>query len=267
MLGKVPSVLGVAMANERLRSRIAASNMTLCDVAEKVGVDPKTVERWIQLDRLPHPSHRWTTAKLLETDEAYLWPAAADGARARAASAAELVTLYPHRGTVPVELWQSLLGNASERVEWLACAGLFIADTMPHLLPLLRERAEAGVAVRITLGDPDGEAIARRGSEEGIGDGLAARVRLMLTYLGAQAAVPGVEVRLHDATVYCSTYRFDDDLLVNTHVYGEPAGQSPVLHLRRVEGGRLVDHHQRGFDRIWESARPWRAGEPSRESG
>ncbi|WP_197682482.1 helix-turn-helix transcriptional regulator [Jiangella sp. DSM 45060] len=42
------------MPNERLRSRITAAGLTLDDIATHVEVDPKTVERWITTDRVPH---------------------------------------------------------------------------------------------------------------------------------------------------------------------------------------------------------------------
>jgi len=48
----------------------------------------------------------------------------------------------------------------------------------------------------------------------------------------------------------------DGDMLVNTHAYGFPAAQSPVLHLRRLAGGSLFDHYQASFERVWAQARP-----------
>ena len=66
------------MANERLRSCITGAHLTIAEVAAQVGVDPKTVERRIVLGRIPHRSHRWATASLLGTGEAYLWPELAD---------------------------------------------------------------------------------------------------------------------------------------------------------------------------------------------
>jgi hypothetical protein len=72
------------VANERLRSCITGARLTIPDVAAQVGVDPKTVERWIVLGRIPHRSHRWATASLLGTDEAYLWPDIADDKRTQA---------------------------------------------------------------------------------------------------------------------------------------------------------------------------------------
>jgi hypothetical protein len=96
--------------------------------------------------------------------------------------------------------------------------------------------------------------VRRRGEEERIGDGLAARVRLGLLYLQDAIGAPGVELRFHATTLYNSLYRFDDDMLVNAHVYGAPAAHSPVLHLRRLPGGQLFDHYQASFERVWEQA-------------
>jgi hypothetical protein len=242
------------VANERLRSCITGARLTISDVAAQVGVDPKTVERWIVLGRVPHRSHRWATASLLGTDEAYLWPEIADQKQTQAASTAELITLYPNRGVVPAALWRGLLDGAADCIDVLVFAGLFLPDGYPEIANLLVARAEQGTKVRLALGDPDSEAVRRRGDEERIGDGLAARVRLSLLYLRGAVGAPGVELRFHATTLYNSIYRFDDDMLVNAHVYGAPAAHSPVLHLRRLPGGRLFDHYQASFERVWEQA-------------
>src|SRR4029453_687777 len=154
-----------------------------------------------------------------------------------AASTSELVTLYPNRGAVPGALWHSLLEAATDRIDVLVYAGLFLPDGYPEIAKLLVTKAEQGTRVRLTLGDPDSDAVRRRGEEEQIGDGLAARVRLGLMYLRDAIGAPGVELRFHATTLYNSIYRFDDDMLVNAHVYGAPAAHSPVLHLRRLPGG------------------------------
>jgi hypothetical protein len=114
------------VVNERLRNSIAAAQLTVDDVAAHAQVDPKTVERWIRLDRVPHPRHRRATAALLKTTEAFLWPALLDQARQASATAAEFVALYPHRGAVPPELWRTLVHSASEHVDVLVYAGLFL---------------------------------------------------------------------------------------------------------------------------------------------
>jgi hypothetical protein len=243
-----------SVANERLRSCITGARLSIAEVAAQVGVDPKTVERWIVLGRIPHRSHRWATASLLGTDEAYLWPELADERHTQAVSTSELVSLYPNRGAVPGALWRSLLEAATDRIDVLVYAGLFLPDGYPEIAKLLAAKAEQGTKVRLTLGDPDSEAVRRRGEEEQIGDGLAARVRLGLLYLRDAIGAPGVELRFHATTLYNSIYRFDDDMLVNAHVYGAPAAHSPALHLRRLPGGQLVDHYQASFERVWEQA-------------
>ena len=86
------------MANERLRQTISAAGLTVEDLAQRVSVDPKTVERWISTGRVPHRRHRWYTAKVLDAEESYLWPETLDEEPARAAAAAEVVDIYPHRG-------------------------------------------------------------------------------------------------------------------------------------------------------------------------
>jgi hypothetical protein len=68
--------------------------------------------------------------------------------------------------------------------------------------------------------------------------------------------VPSIEVRAHGTTLYNSLYRFDQDLLVNTHAYGAPAGLSPILHLRRVPGGRMWDHFMQSYDEVWKRSTP-----------
>src|SRR6185312_11848298 len=57
-------------------------------------------------------------------------------------------------------------------------------------------------------------------------------------------------------TLYNSLYRFDQDMLVNGHAYGAPANESPVLHLRRVPGGRMWDHYMRSLEEVWAVASP-----------
>src|SRR4051794_9220597 len=242
------------MANERLRRAIQQAGLQLEDVAEHVEIDVKTAERWITKSRLPHARNRARTAQLLGVDELELWPELADASRG--CGDGELVRLYPHRGSVPHERWYELLEATRERFDVLVHAGLFLPDGRSDLATLLRRKAQDGVRVRLLYGDPDSEAIAIRGAEEGIGDGLAARIRLALLYMREAFDEPNVTVRLHATTLYNSIYRYDDELLVNSHAYGVPAAQSPVVHLRRLPGGTLFDHYAASFERVWAISRP-----------
>ena len=55
---------------------------------------------------------------------------------------------------------------------------------------------------------------------------------------GPLRAVEGVEFRFHRTVLYNSIYVADDQVLVNTHVYGAAAAQAPVWHLHKLAGRR-----------------------------
>ena len=50
------------MPNDRLRDVLLGKGLTPEDVAERLGVDPKTVERWITVGRTPYPRYRHAIA-------------------------------------------------------------------------------------------------------------------------------------------------------------------------------------------------------------
>jgi hypothetical protein len=50
-----------------------------------------------------------------------------------------------------------------------------------------------------------------------------------LTYYRPLVDVDGVEVRLHATTLYASLFRYDDEILVNPHAFGEPASANPIV--------------------------------------
>ncbi|MCW2875922.1 MAG: family transcriptional regulator, partial [Sphaerisporangium sp.] len=68
--------------------------------------------------------------------------------------------------------------------------------------------------------------------------------------------IENVEIRLHSTILYNSIYRADDQFLVNPHVYGQPAANAPVLHLKKVVGGDMVTTYTQSFERVWEQASP-----------
>lgn len=244
------------MSNERLRAAITGRGHTVTALAEHLSVDRKTVERWVTTDRVPHRTHRLAAAAFLSEDDVFLWPSTAADAQTTSASAAEFVTLYPNRGSITIDTWVSLLDNAHEAIDLLAFAGSFLHDAIPDFADRLSAAARRGVAVRLLFGDPSSVAVRLRGDEEGIGELLAARCRLTWAYMHPILGEPGLLARQHGATVYASLFRFDSTLLVNTHTYGAAASHSPVLHLRRIAGGRLFSHHLHGFDRTWDTASP-----------
>lgn len=239
------------LSNERLRSQIATAGLTVAGLAERIDVDTKTVERWITKERVPYRNHRTAAAKILNVDESYLWPSVVDDPRTLSASQAEVIALYPHRGAVPADLWGRLLHEATDSVDLLVYSGLFLLDSNPDFIPQLAAKATEGLRARILLGAPDSPAVEARGHEEGIGEQMATRARLSAASVQPALDQPGVDVRTHATPLYNSIYRFDDQALVNLHAYGWQAPQNPVLHLRRIPGGRLFDHYLTSFDRVW----------------
>jgi transcriptional regulator with XRE-family HTH domain len=242
------------MSNERLRAAMEAEGLTVETLSGHIGVDPKTVERWISKERIPHRTHRQKTAVVLNKDEHYLWPSTSSDGRTRSASQAELVAIYPNRGSTPATTWSVLLEQARESVDLLAFAGQFLHDTVPDFDSRLASKARDGVQVRLLFGDPNAEAVRVRGEEEGVGDLLAARCRLSWSGFKPVLDTPGVLARMHACTLYTSIFRFDDTLLANTHTFGVPASHSPVLHLQRLPGGRLFTNYMLAFERTWDRA-------------
>ena len=66
--------------------------------------------------------------------------------------------------------------------------------------------------------------------------------------------MPGIEVRTHGTVLYNSIYRFDDEMIVNPHVYGKVASHAPALHLRRLSAGDLFTTYEDSFTAVWEGA-------------
>lgn len=248
--------------NERLRTTLLRAGVATEDLAACCGVDVKTVNRWISNGRVPHRRHRWAAAKRLGVDETYLWPSVlTEDSRRDHARRTELVELYPDRASVPRETWIQLLTSAREHIDVIVFSGTFYAQTQPRIARMLAGRAAVGAKVRLCFGDPTSQAVAIRDREEGIGDTLGHKIRSSLTYYRELIDVEGVEVRLHGTTLYASMFRYDDELLVNPHAYGEAGSANPVLHLRRVDGGTLFDHYTTSFQRVWDTALPWMGGE------
>jgi transcriptional regulator with XRE-family HTH domain len=242
------------MPNERLRTAILERGITPAGLAEALQVDPKSVERWIN-GRTPYRRHRYAVAAHLGVDEVYLWPDALNPDQVACASESEIVNIYPHRWTVPSDLWRRIFDHAEEDIGVLVYSGLFVSEDA-GIQRIFRQKADAGVRVRILLGDPDSEAVAQRGADEGVDEAQAGKIKNALMMYRPLRQIEGIEFRLHRTVLYNSIYVADDQLLVNTHIYGVTASQAPVLHLRRVAGGGMVTTYLDSFERVWNDATP-----------
>ncbi|MFC3738841.1 hypothetical protein [Paractinoplanes deccanensis] len=153
-----------------------------------------------------------------------------------------------------VDLWCRLFFGAERQIDVLAYSALFLAEDIA-VSAVLCDKARAGVRLRIALGEPAGTHVAVRGGEERVGDGMAARIRTALIAFGAVVDA-GAELRLHDTVLYNSIYRSDDELLINTHVYGHPGAHAPLLHLMWQGDEGLARTYADSFERVWSASRP-----------
>ncbi|MCU1644593.1 MAG: hypothetical protein JWN03_4868 [Nocardia sp.] len=70
-------------ANAQLRQAILDAGLSNEQLAQKIGVDPKTVERWITKGRTPYPAHQYAVAKELGTAQSQLWSESGSAQRTR----------------------------------------------------------------------------------------------------------------------------------------------------------------------------------------
>jgi hypothetical protein len=242
------------MPNERLRVALLEHGLTPAILGDRLGVDHKTVERWIA-GRLPYRKYRYAVAAQLTVDESYLWPDALSREQVTAASDSEVLAIWPRRSDMPHEIWERLFAAAQREIGVLVYAGLFLSEDA-SLKKILAEKARAGVRLRMLMGDPDSQQVAVRGADEGIGDAVALKVRNALVLYKALREIDGVEFRFHQTILYNSIYIADDQLLVNTHVYGLPAASAPVWHLKKVAGGEITLTYLESFEQVWETGTP-----------
>jgi hypothetical protein len=240
------------MTNQRLRDALDRARVTPAELALYTDSDVKTVSRWLG-GRVPHPRTRFKIANRLKEDEDYLWP----GARrlmSDVCSTAEVVRLYNNRGSVPPTLWDHLIDGANVEIGILVYVGMFLTEK-PDLLIRLRAKAMAGVRIRILLGDREAQAVRQRSEDEGIGrETISAKIDQADAYFRPLRDSDNIDIRHHGTTLYNSIYRFDDDMVVNPHIFGKTAPMAPALHIRRAAVSGLFEAYAGSFEAVWNMA-------------
>jgi transcriptional regulator with XRE-family HTH domain len=122
--GRPGAGYNVLMAqNERLRAALLNSGKSVSDLAEAVGVDPKTFARWISKGRTPHRINAVRAAVALGEDVSYLWPdIERGGSQPRAQS--DLIAVYATRAAAPLEAWRAVFEQADQRIGILVYAAV-----------------------------------------------------------------------------------------------------------------------------------------------
>ncbi|MFE5563369.1 hypothetical protein ACFQ68_00150 [Amycolatopsis japonica] len=165
---------------------------------------------------------------------------------------ADMVALYAHRASVPKRLWMDLLTGAQERIDLFANASLFLPEDNPETIQIIKNKAKSGVKIRILLGDPGQPAMELRGKEERLFEGLVGRIRMALAYYRPLIGIDGVDFRLHGTSLYNSVFRYDNQMLVNQHIYGTYGYIAPILHLRKTPESDLFDTYMRSLNLVWD---------------
>ncbi|MFI2473890.1 XRE family transcriptional regulator [Nocardia xishanensis] len=244
------------MPNDRLRDALLRNGLDIPAVAAAAKVEEKTVERWITKGRTPYPRHRHTVAALVHETENYLWPDAVAPERRAEIAEAEVIKVYPHRNSIPLDLWSRLLSNATDNVDVLVLAGLFLAEE-PAFARTIRQKARDGMKVRMLFGDPDAPEATKRSAEERLASAtVPARIQNALALIRPLIDIDGVDIRFHGTTLYNSIFRFDDEMIVNMHVYGQPGAYAPALHLRQLPAGDLFETYLTSFEQVWTESTP-----------
>src|SRR4051812_42109457 len=116
---------GRAVMRHPLTRALASAGLDALDVATRLGVDPKTVDRWFA-GRMPYPRYRNELSRLTGWPVADLWP----GTRPREAqpAATEAKATYANRSLVPADTWRSLFRNAERAIDVVAYSALFLLE-------------------------------------------------------------------------------------------------------------------------------------------
>jgi transcriptional regulator with XRE-family HTH domain len=239
--------------NEPLRRALLRARLREDDVAARLGVDPKTVRRWLN-GRVPYGNNRAALADLVGAEEAELWPDAGGPLTTRTRPE-ELGAVYPHRWSVPREVWVRFFESATQEIDILAYSALFLAEDA-GIVSILAEKGRAGVTVRIALGDPNSAQVIQRGQDEGIGDAMPAKIRNAFTLYRSVLPGENVEIRLHQSVLYNSIYRADGQVIINQHTYGIPAAHAPVFCFHESESSDMVASYRASFEKVWAIAEP-----------
>jgi hypothetical protein len=249
--------------NAALAQAMADAQMTGPALARAVGVDEKTVERWVSQDgRVPHPRHRWAACAALGVDEEVLWPEAIRAA-VKTGPDREIAAVYPYRSACPVSLWRKLITNATSEITLAGYTSYFLWIEQPNLGAALRRKADQGCKVRFLVGDPDSEVTRHREGVEGTSLTVSTRIAVTLEQLDRLRGTGGIEARFSDRHVALSVFTFDREMIVTPHLASLPGHLSPAFHLRRCQDDGVFDRFTMHVQALWETGRDVWAGSPA----
>lgn len=235
---------------------MARRGVTREELARRVGVDVKTVDRWVDLpSRTPHPPRRAAVAEVLGVDPEMLWPRAVRAA-IKTGVDREIVASYAYRNECPPTVWSSLIDGARRDIFFAGYTSYFLWQEQPRAAERLRAKAAAGCRIRFLLGDPESEVTRHREEVEDAPLSVSTRIRITLDQLRKLGPLPGLEARFSDGHISLSVFGFDDEELVTPHIADLLGHDSPMLHLRRLQPNGLYDRFAQHAEALWAGGRP-----------
>lgn len=234
------------VSNERLRQAIYQAGLDPATLADHVGVDEKTVYRWLA-GRTPRPRHRAKIARALGREQPELWPEIAtapvyDDHDARSEIHGAWAT--PDDDQVP-DL-RELIEEAHDQID-LCDYSLLETLADPDTTGSLAAKAAAGCQVRILIAASDSIWVTARAEQLGqsadyIGQSeLHRQIDTARGHLEPLLRTPGIQARQFYTHPGYRILRADTEMLITAHLQAAPTNQAPVLHLRRRQDGGLFD--------------------------
>ncbi len=235
---------------------MATARLSPRQLAARVGVTPKTVERWLSDAALvPHQRNRIDVCAALGVDERVIWPNSVR-ANVKTGHDREVFAVYPHRSACPQSVWAQLIAEARSEVFLAGYTNYFVWLEQPALLQTLRRKAESGCRIRFLLGDPESGTTRRREQVEDVALTVSTRIRVTLEHLAKLSGSPGVEARFSSPEdgpnhIGLSVFRFDEHALVTPHLARTVGHDSPLMHLRRSEENGMFDRFAEHIEELW----------------
>lgn len=242
-----------------LRSVISHAGVDPEQLADAVGVDTKTVERWLT-GRVPYARHRRAVARALNSTEHELWPDTTppppptqpDPEPHTETALGDVVSSHAHASDPDVPDPVALITRAEHRIDLL---GNLLTDFLsrPGFTELLDAKAVAGCQIQIFLLDPElVRQLALAEHPPNQPEPPYWKNPAVLGSLNAQRSHGYIDDLLHHPTVHAyhhplaggnAIIRADERMLVYLALPWCEASDYPVLHLQRRGPDGLFDRY------------------------
>ncbi len=250
-----PFMKNIALKSIALADAMKRAGVSAAQLAERVQVDPKTVNNWINHGSIPRRETQMKVANILNCQIHDLWP---DQAPPESYALSEMVNAWGHRSESPKDFWWQFFEEAEYQIDLLGYAMQFLHEDHKDFVALLKDKAKGGCQVRIIMADPQSSAANERDHEEDLRGGLIARIGTSLTYFRPVIGTANIEIRLQSYPMYNSIFRFDGEMLITPHLCHDPGRLAPLFHVRQRSEEGIFQRYLESFNYVFETSRATR---------